>query len=315
MAKRKKKKGRKLFFFGGSGTKSRKKSGKNKGDLTLLSLSTLKTLMVVGVLATFVLGFLYLDKYVKGAKPLNKRVGKLELVGYPEWINERLEKKIYESAISNGEDLTLDENAARSVQQNLIRKVVWLDKVRVQTTNESIQIIARWRRPIALVKLGVNKFYVDSEMVVLDCVPIEKLSIVEVAGLTVDSEIPQPGEVWNRGDLEAAVDILTRLHRMDELVTPEKPLLAEIDRIDVSNFNGRENPEGHHIILYANDNTEIIWGAGYGRWQRYMESPDNQKIAKLYQHYKQYGTLLGGVKYINLCDPQDNIPLPIDRYN
>jgi len=315
VAGRRKKKDRKLFFFGSSKKKSSKRAGKSRPDLKTLSVNSFKSLVVVGILAAFVLAFLYLDKYVKGATAVSKRVGTLELVGYPEWINERLERKLYEAAISNGEDLRLDGDAARSVQQNLIRQVVWLDKVRVKTTNDSIRILARWRRPIALVKLGVNKFYVDSEMVVLDYVPMGKLSIVEVTGLAVSSEIPEPGELWNRGDLEAAVDVLTRLHRMDELVTPEKPLLCEIDRIDVSNFNGLATHHGPHIILYANDNTEIIWGAEYGKWQRYLESPDNQKIAKLYQHYKEYGTLLGGVKYINLCEPQDSIPRPIDRYD
>ena len=315
MARRRKKKARKLFFFGGSKKERRKKTGKDATDLKSLSVSSLKSLVVVGILAAFAAAFLYLDKYVKGAVTVGKKVGKLELVSYPRWINERLERKIYEAAISNGEDLRLDEDVARSVQQNLIREVVWLEKVRVKTANDSIQILARWRRPIALVKMGINKFYVDSEMVVLDYVPLGKLSIVEVVGMAVDSAIPKPGEVLNRGELEAAVDILSRLERMDALVTPDKPLLGEIDRIDVSNFNGRANPHGHHIILYANDNTEIIWGAEYGKWQRYLESPDSQKMAKLYQHYKEYGTLLGGVPYINLCEPQDTIPRPIDRYH
>jgi len=101
---------------------------------------------------------------------------------------------------------------------------------------------------------------------------------------------------------------------MDKLVTPDKPLLYEIDRIDVGNFNGRENTQHPHIVMYAKDNTQIIWGAEVGKWQRYLESTDEQKLAKLYGYYKEYGTLSGGAKYINLRDPQDNIPLPIDKY-
>jgi len=66
--------------------------------------------------------------------------------------------------------------------------------------------------------------------------------------------------------------------------------------------------------LYAKDNTEIIWGAEVGKWQRYLESTDEDKLAKLYSYYKEYGTLLNVAKYINLRDPQDNIPLPIDKY-
>jgi hypothetical protein len=129
--------------------------------------------------------------------------------------------------------------------------------------------------------------------------------------------MPPPGEVWQSDDLAAAVMILGRLDQMDKSLTPEKPLLGEIDSIDVSNFNGRENSRNSHIILYAlyaEDNTEIIWGAEIGKWQQHLESTDEQKLAKLYSHYKEHGKLTGDVKYINLRDPQDNIPLPIDKY-
>ncbi|MCK4913417.1 MAG: hypothetical protein KAS69_02320, partial [Planctomycetes bacterium] len=108
--------------------------------------------------------------------------------------------------------------------------------------------------------------------------------------------------------------ILAQLEKMDELITPEKPLLNEIDRIDVSNFDGRKNNRFAHIILYAKDNTEIIWGAKIAAWQRYLEATDEEKLAKLYSHYKEYGSLLNNAKYINLRNPQDNIPQPIDKY-
>jgi len=101
---------------------------------------------------------------------------------------------------------------------------------------------------------------------------------------------------------------------MDRALVPDKPLLYEIDRINVSNFNGRQNKHRPHIVLYSRDNTEIMWGAEVGQWQRHLESTDEQKLAKLYSYYKEFGTLSGGVKYINLRDPRDKIPLPIDKY-
>jgi len=107
---------------------------------------------------------------------------------------------------------------------------------------------------------------------------------------------------------------LDRLDDMDRSETPDKPLLDEIGRIDVSNFNGRDNSRQAHIILYTKDNTEIIWGAELEKWQQHLESTDEEKLAKLYSHYKEYGTLSGDVKFINLRVPQDNIPLPIDKY-
>jgi len=51
-----------------------------------------------------------------------------------------------------------------------------------------------------------------------------------------------------------------------------------------------------------------------GKWQQHLELSDEEKLASLYSYYKDYGTLSGGVKFINLRDPRDNIPLPIDKY-
>ena len=110
------------------------------------------------------------------------------------------------------------------------------------------------------------------------------------------------------------MDILYRLDRMDSLVTAEKPLLFEIDSIDVSNFDGRYSPNKPHIELYAKDGTRIVWGAEIGKWSEHLEVTDTEKIGRLYNFYKQNGTLLGTAKYINLCDPQDYIPQPVDEY-
>lgn len=271
-------------------------------------------LAVVSLLAGAGIGLVFLDKYVNKTVPVSERIGSIELVDVPAWVNEQLERRIYAAAGAGGEDLRLDEDAARSVHNNLVREVPWLDKVKVQITHDSIRIKAVWRKPVALVKLGLKKFYVDAELVVLDFVPVPNLPIVEVRGLSIEPKVPPPGKTWRRDDLAAAVAILERLNRMDKIVTPDKPLLYEIEVIDVSNFAGRENSRLPHIVLYAKDNTEIIWGAEYGKWQRYLEATDEEKLAKLYGYYEEYSTLLNGAKYINLREPQDTVPLPIDKY-
>lgn len=126
--------------------------------------------------------------------------------------------------------------------------------------------------------------------------------------------MPAVGTLFEKEDLAAAITILAALTKMDKSVTPDKPLLYEIDSINISNFNGRKNNRQPHIILYTKDNTEIIWGAEFGNWQQHLEATDEEKLAKLYGYYKEYGTLSGGAKYINLRDPQNTVPLPIDKY-
>jgi len=275
-------------------------------------MGILKTLALVCVFAAIGVGFVFLRGYVKKVAAVPEKRGLLELLQPPAWLNEPLKDKIYDAATVNGEDLKLDEDAAQSIQQNIEAMVAWVADVKVQTTHESILISARWRKPLGLVEQGSQSCYVDAERVVLDFVPMSHLPIVKIAGLP-SAKFPRPGETWQREDLTAAVDILDRLDQMDKLVAAGKPLLYEIDRIDVSNFDGREDARAPHIVLYTTDDTKIIWGAEVGKWQRYLEATDEEKLARLYGYYKEYGSLLGTVKYINLRDLQDNIHLPIDK--
>lgn len=299
--KRKKSKTKRISFKPGTSKRKKKRQASRVGP-SLISI--FKVSAVVAVLAGIVIGLIFLER---DSVPASEGTLVPKLAGVPDWVTDQLKEKVYVAARGNGNDLRL-------VQQNIAREVVWLDEVTVQTTHNALRIEGRWRRPVGLVKSGLSRFYVDAEQVVLDFVQIPHLPIVKITGLPLITRTPPLGEVWQRDGLAAAIEIIKRLEQMDKLVTPDKPLLYEIDRVDVSNFNGRENTQHPHIVMYAKDNTPIIWGAEVGKWQQYLECRDEEKLAKLYKYYEEYGTLSGGVKYIILRDPQDNIPLPIDKY-
>ena len=309
-SRRKKNKTKRISFKPGI-LKKRKKQRVNWFGPSLIII--MKVLAVVCVISGIVFGLVYLEKYVKENVPAAEGTVELELAGVPFWASDQLTQQVHEAAIGNaGSDLR--ENLVQSVQHNLDQFTAWLDDIKVRFIHDTLRVEGRWRKPVGLVKFGRLKFYVDAERVVLDFVPLPDLPIVEIEGLPPVTQMPPPGEVWQRDDLAAAVEILARLDQMDKALTPDKPLLFEIDRIDVSNFNGRQNNRYAHIILYSKDNSQIIWGAELGTWQRHLESTDQEKLAKLYSYYKDYGTLSGGARYINLRDPRDKIPLPIDKY-
>ncbi len=317
--KRKKSKTKKISFKPGTSKRKRKKQASRLGPgliriLKILAVACVFAFVVACILVGIVAGFSFLERYVKKTSPVSEQTIRLELADVPAWVNSRLKEKVLAVARGDGEDLRLDENAAGPLQQNIAREVVWLDEVTVQRTHDGFRIEGQWRKPVGLVKSGKREFYVDAEQVVLDFIAMPRLPIVEITGLSPTRKMPPLGKVREGDDLAAAITILDRLDRMDKSDTPDKPLLYEIDRIDVSNFNGRKNSKLPHIVLYAKDDTGIIWGAEFGTWQRYLESTDEQKLAKLYSYYKENGTLSGDAKYINLCDPQDDIPLPIDKY-
>jgi hypothetical protein len=108
------------------------------------------------------------------------------------------------------------------------------------------------------------------------------------------------------------VAILSLLHKMDAMVTDGRPLLNQIWSIDVSNFRGRLNRREPHILLYAVDETQIIWGAEPGASQQYMEAREDEKLAMLYSFYEEKNTLANRVKYIELRYPRKNLPQPLN---
>ena len=275
----------------------------------------LTALLFVCAFVLVLAGFAFLDGYVKKQTTGSSGNRTIELVGeVPNWVSEEIKNRIYAAATAEANNsANADEIIAASAQSNIANLVPWLADAKVQTTHKNILITGRWRKPILLVTAEKNKFFIDADLVVLDYSPLGNLPVINITGLELSKIPPTLGKVWQGDDLAAGMAVLNRLSRMDIAISPDKPLLRQIERIDVANFEGRKNKREPHISLYTKDGTQIIWGAELGTWQRHLESPDDDKLAKLYTYYQQYGTL-SGVKYINLRDPQQKIYLPVDKY-
>ena len=275
----------------------------------------LTALLFVCAFVLVLAGFAFLDGYVKKQTTGSSGNRTIELVGeVPNWVSEEIKNRIYAAATAEANNsANADEIIAASAQRNIANLVPWLADAKVQTTHKNILITGRWRKPILLVTAEKNKFFIDADLVVLDYSPLGNLPVINITGLELSKIPPTLGKVWQGDDLAAGMAVLNRLSRMDIAISPDKPLLRQIERIDVDNFEGRKNKREPHISLYTKDGTQIIWGAELGTWQRHLESPDDDKLAKLYTYYQQYGTL-SGVKYINLRDPQQKIYLPVDKY-
>jgi hypothetical protein len=291
----------------------RKRSGES-GSSNLHPTGILKSFAVVCVVGAIVLGIVYWDRFIKKNTSASEDTVAMEIRAVPAWVNEALKEKLSAVARADGIGLQLDDTVAGRVQRSIRELFPWLDGATVRTMHDRLVVEGRWRKPVVFVKRGLDSFYVDRDLVVLDFVEMPHLTITNVQGLAVTGEGPALGQVWQRDDLAAAVELVELLGQWDRQKTPDKPLLDEIAAVDVSNYDGRTNSRFPHIVLYTTDNTEVIWGAEPGKWQRHLEADDAEKLAKLYAYYKEHDTLLGEVKYINLRDPQDKIHLPIDKY-
>ncbi len=149
--------------------------------------------------------------------------------------------------------------------------------------------------------------------IVLDYMPMPDLPIVELKDVDLNV-VPRPGQRFDQPDVAAGVALVVLLQRMDAEMTPKNRLLDQIASIDVRNFKGRKNAREPHIVLRSKDDTQIIWGAEIGEWTKHAEAKDEEKLAKLYRYYHDHGSLSAGAKYINLRDPQDKLPKPIEKY-
>lgn len=305
MAKRKKKKTRLFNLSFLSGKKGKKRRGKNAINLK-------SVLTVFGMVAVFVavgVGFYFLERYV----PRPGGQGRLVLINKPEWVNDELETSLYD-VVNKNVGLEITEQTSKRVQQAIEQNFAWIEKAVVRTTSGEVLIEALWRSPAVLIRAGRKKFYLDGDKVVLDYVKFSEPEFLKVTGVRFGSKGLASGETCELADAAAGVAIAECLNDMDAELTPDKPLIGQIDRIDVSNFNGRHNSRASHILMYTSDNTEIRWGSAIGEWQRNMESTDQEKLAKLYYHYKRNGNSLAGARYINLCDPTERVPQPVDGF-
>ncbi len=253
---------------------------------------------VGGLLIFFVMGERYATSRLR-------QTGPLVLTDPPAWTSEELIGGIY--AAAGAREFPLTANSLRRVAARL-EETCWLENVKVQLTGESLIARCDWHQPIVFVKSGTTRFYVDATGVALEHVSLTNLPLVTVTNLG----IPRPptfGRVVDRDDLKAAVALISLLRLMDEKSVPAKPLLHEIESIDMKNFRGRRDKDASHILLYTLDKTPILWGAEIGNWAQFMEASDEEKLGRLYTYYQERGTLQGGVKRINLREPRE-IPRP-----
>lgn len=285
-------------------TKTKKEAAARKQTL----ITAVKVAAVMGLLVAGGASLRYAEGYVRTTQPTEE--GGLVLRNVPRWANWDLKARIVE--LAGGSRFPVGEDTAGVIARNLA-PMSWLDDVEVHVTHDQVSVKARWRKPVALIERGASKFYVDTDLVVLDYMPMAHLPIVEVTNVKMGLP-PSSGAVFDRDDLAAAVKLIDLLGRVDADLNPRNPLLEQIASIDVSNYKGRKNHGRPHIVLRSKEGTQILWGAELGEWAKHLEATDEQKLAKLYGYYAEFGSLSAGAKYINLFNPMDKVPQPIDKY-
>lgn len=330
MARKKKKKGGLQNFF------SKKKKKRSKRNDSVSFVTGLKVSLSILFLTTLVaggaIGLIYMDRYVNFDRYVDSAGtpqppdGSLKLINPPIWLNQEWVDTLI--AAAGGKRFPLNQTSAEEVG-GLLKNLSWLENVQVQTTPEYLTVKADYRRPVGWVlSRRKQKVYVDIDMTVLDYIPVTTIPVVEIKGMA-SSKVPEPGQRWLADDAAAGVELLNWLYTMDLhfqhkkagtgndtaslLVekTPGKPLLDEIESVDVSNFAARKSRSASNLVLTVTDGTRVYWGAAWGQASVYFEADEKDKLARLYQFFMDHhNTLTGTAKYIELRWPQNSIPRP-----
>jgi hypothetical protein len=290
------------------GSWRRKRQARNKRLAAIRNwnwVAIVKVVAVLGFLAGSSAFLRYAEGYVRSVNPAAE--GSLWLVGVPPWANWDLKNRV--AQVAGGTRFPLTEETAAVVARNLAA-MSWLHDVEVRVTHDAVRVSAQWRKPVAVIEIRetASKIHVDERLVVMEYLPMPHLPIVEIEGVSLNV-VPLPGQVFDQGDVEAAVTLAVLVHRVDP------SLLEQLASINVANYKGRRNAREPHITLRSKDNAQIIYGAQVGEWGRYVEATDEEKLAKLYTHFRDHGSLgaEGKVKYIDLRHPQDRVHFPIHR--
>lgn len=285
-------------------TRTKKKKQPNPLSLRIPWKVLLFTFLTVAFAAAATVGFYYLERYVKNTARISQRTGPLEIMTPPAWINNALLERTARQA--GAKTFALNEQTACTVADNMAQ-FAWMKDTRVRVTDKTVQLFGEYRMPVVMVETAGQQYYISADMTVMDFVPLDTVTTVEVRGFTYHGR-PALGSQWLDEDMELAVKLALVLRKMDELTCPDNPLLEEIEYIDIGNHEGRKSSSKPHVVLHVTDGTEVFWGASYGQSQKYLEADEKEKVQKLYSFYKQHGTLVGKVKYIELRIPQKSIP-------
>lgn len=315
----KKKKWEWLFFWRGwsktkttsSGRRTTKKQDTTHGGWLKVCLPIVGLALLAAALTA---GFMKMEEYVQADLQANPPVGPIKLIEPPIWLEQSWIDQLVKTL--GGSSFRLEPRTAGYVAKKLAA-IPWLYDLRVQTQAHCVEVKAKYRRPLVKIELNNKKYFLDKDCFVFEAIPTTKIAIPRVVDFA-HRATPPIGSVLRADDIRAAVELAYILTEMDNrMLTLEKdpfpkPLLDEIESINVANFAGRKDIAQPHIVLnVVGQQTQIFWGAAFGQAARYLEAPEKDKIANLYSYFKDYGyTLQNKVRFIELRQPQSLVPRP-----
>ena len=275
------------------------------GRYALVGLSVVISVLLVSLSLYKV--YCYVEKNVAHSSVAPKVV----LKDRPAWMSDFLADQICAAAQPPGSHSALNRDLlkdAKALLENNERTSAWIREIRQlklvygKKAGDTLVIDCDFRAPIALVQYQGFYYLVDGDGVALperysqDQVSKivfgrnGKMNIRVVTGIRSERP-PYAGQMWQGDDLVAALDMVKILY--------DRPFAEEIVKVDVSNFNGREDAREAQLVLSTKRNTQIRWGRPVNSTDL-AEVPTRQKLTYMANLFKETRRVDGGFSWVDL---------------
>lgn len=279
----------------------------------LITLHTLGVIVFVGGLATI---FHFAREYVDKQLTFSTEPPKVVLANRPVWMTDLLAEQIIRSVRPAGTYSAFDEQMLAD-RVKILRGNPWIKEVKQvrrlygAAPGDTLEIDCDYRAPIALVHWGEYFWLIDGEGVRLP----EQFTAQQVKGIVVGQDkkvnirviegVSKPpveaGHKWPGEDLAAGIQMVKMLYG--------QPYAEEIVKVNVSNFEGRNEMKEPQLALITKYNTTIRWGEPLNL-KFFVEAPPAIKVERLQEIFKQYGQVDAKQPWIDIRGEVVTKPVP-----
>jgi hypothetical protein len=296
-----------------------KKSSKEEGHEDRHPIrSFLKALTLLVFIGASVYGYLRAREHVVKDITFSQNPPKVILKDRPSWMSDALANKIMRVAAPDVAYSAFDHQLLVNTAM-LLRthpdSAPWIKSVKSvrreyeKTPGDTLEIDCDFRAPIALVKWETFYWLIDGDGILLpeqytqaDLKKVmydgNHLNLRIIEGIATSP--PESGQKWQGQDLAAAIEMVGLLYG--------KPYADEIERINVTNFSGRQDPREAQIVLITRYQTQVRWGRPIHAADFRIEVEPAQKLDYMARLVKQFGRVDAGHSAVDLRFDQVQVP-------
>jgi hypothetical protein len=249
-------------------------------------------------------------RYVERQVAFTPRPPAVVLKNRPAWMTDFLAMQIAAGVRPSGAHSAFDRKLLVDTTASLranpwIRKVTAVRRVYGHRPGDTLEIDCEYREPAALVRSGANYWLVDKQGVKLpeQYVAADIPKLIEAPDKRTHIRIiegvrrpaPKAGNRWGGDDLAAGLRMVALL--------AGRPYTEDVYRVNVDNYEGREDVRAPHVVLVTRFGTQVWWGLPYSPDaldDGMVEVKTERKLAYMKGLFAEYGRVDAAQPWVDL---------------